>query len=150
MFPSGTIQSGLSNVAISQGTTTIQFPSLGAMSPGRRVPAPDTARAHASTFGFAYANDIARASMSARIPTDFTTGSVIVREKLRAPNSTAPEVLVVMLKRESGFNQKANDWEFLTISGDLKKVVQREREGKCLACHGSEAKNDFVFRYPAP
>ena len=148
MFPSGTVQSGLSNVAISQGTTTLQFPSLGAMSPGRRAPVTDTAPAHASTFGFAYANDIARAPMSARIPIDFTTGSIIVREKLRAPESAAPEVLVVMLKRESGFNQKANDWEFLTISGDLKKIVEREKEGKCLQCHASEAKNDFVFRYP--
>ncbi len=150
IFPSGTVQSGLSGVAISQGTTTIRFPSLGAMSPGRRVPVPDTDLAHSSTFGFAYANNIARASMSARIPTDFTTGSIIVREKLRVPDSTLPEALVVMLKRESGFNQKANDWEFLTISSDLKKIVQREKEGKCLACHGSEAKNDFVFRYPAP
>lgn len=150
MFPSGTVQSGLSNVATSQGNTTIHFPSLGAMSPERRAPAPDTDPVHASSFGFAYANDIARASMSARIPTDFTTGSIIVREKLRAPDSTAPEALVMMLKRENGFNEKANDWEFLTISGDLKKIVKREKEGECLACHRSEAKNDFVFRYPAP
>ena len=73
----------------------------------------------------------------------------MVREKLKAPNSATPEVLVAMAKRENGFNSKANDWEFLTISGDLKKIVKREKEGKCLQCHASEAKNDFVFRYPA-
>lgn len=53
-----------------------------------------------------------------------------------------------MVKREKGFNSKANDWEFLTVTGDLKKIEKREKEGKCQQCHASEAKNDFVFRYP--
>jgi Cytochrome P460 len=59
-------------------------------------------------------------------------------------------VLVVMVKRERGFNPKANDWEFLTVSGDLKKIEKREKEGKCRDCHASETSNDFVFRYTAP
>ena len=80
----------------------------------------------------------------------FPTGSIIVREKLLTPTAASPDVLVVMVKREKGFNPKANDWEFLTVSGDLKKIDKREKEGKCQQCHASEAKNDFVFRYPAP
>lgn len=57
-----------------------------------------------------------------------------------------PQILVVMLKREKGFNPKANDWEFLTVSGDGKRIEKRRKEGACLACHKSKAKNDFVFR----
>ena len=80
----------------------------------------------------------------------FPEGSIIVREKLSSPAATSPEILVVMIKREKNFNPRANDWEFLTINGDVKKIVKREKEGKCQQCHASEAKHDFIFRYPAP
>jgi hypothetical protein len=146
MFPGGTLQSGLSRIAISQGTTRIRFPAPGAVSPSR--PKVDTT--HTSTFGVAYVNDIARASISSEKSPKFPTGSILVREKLLTLNATSPAVLVVMIKREKGFNPKANDWEFLTVSGDLKKIEKREKEGKCQQCHASEAKNDFVFRYPGP
>jgi hypothetical protein len=149
MFPSGTVQSGLENVPITQGRTTLQFPWPGAMTPDPAKRS-QTNTAHANSFGFAYANEIASAFMTSKQATIFATGSIIVREKLRDSTSARPEVLVVMLKRESRFNPRANDWEFLTISGDMQKIVKREKEGKCLQCHASEAKNDFVFRYPAP
>jgi len=148
MFPSGTIQSGLENLIVGPGNTTIQFPYPGAMTPDRPKRS-KTDEEHASTFGFAYANDLAREFLLSKRDGRLPIGSIIVREKLRARDSTTAEVLVVMFKQKSGFNQKANDWEFLTISGDLKKIVEREKEGKCLQCHASEAKNDFVFRYPA-
>ena len=61
-----------------------------------------------------------------------------------------PELLAVMLKREKGFNPKANDWEFLTVSGDAKAIVKREKTGECQQCHSSQAKNDFVFRTYLP
>ncbi len=109
----------------------------------------DADEAHSSTFGFAYANDLAREFLVSKRGARLPVGSIVVRERLRAPDSKTADALVVMLKRESGFNQKANDWEFLTISGDLKKIVKREKEGECLQCHAAEAKNDFVFRYPA-
>jgi hypothetical protein len=83
-------------------------------------------------------------------PVKFPAGSILVREKLLTPTAASPDVLVVMVKREKGFNPKANDWEFLTVSGDVKKIDKREKEGKCQQCHASEAKNDFVFRYPVP
>ena len=80
----------------------------------------------------------------------FPSGSILVREKLSAPSPASPDVLVVMVKREKDFNPRANDWEFLTVSGDMKKIEKREKEGKCQQCHASEAKHDFVFRYPSP
>lgn len=88
--------------------------------------------------------------MLSKGPASFPAGSILVREKLLTPTAPSPEVLVVMVKRGKGFNPKANDWEFLTVSGDLKKIEKREKEGKCRACHALEASNDFVFRYPAP
>lgn len=146
MFPRGTVQSGLASIATSQGTIRIRFPSPGEVSPSR----PKVDVTHTSTFGVAYVNDIARGSMLSKESASFLTGSLLVREKLLTPTATSPDVLVVMVKREKGFNPNASDWEFLTVSGDLKKIEKREKEGKCQACHASEAKNDFVFRYPAP
>ncbi len=151
MFPLGTVQpSSLPTIAVSQGTTKIRFPAPGEISPSRPAPARATDVTHTNTFGFAYANEIARESMFSKGPSKFPTGSIIVREKLLTPSPSNAEILVVMVKREKGFNPKANDWEFLTVTGDMKKIEKREQEGKCQKCHASEAKNDFVFRYPAP
>ena len=150
MFPQETLRSGLPRIATSQGTTRIWFPPLGATS-SSSAPSRKRGVTHTkTTFGFAYVNDIARESMFSKKSAKFPVGSIVVREKLLTPTAPSPNVLVVMVKREKGFNPKANDWEFLTVSGDLKKIENREKEGKCQACHTSEAKNDFVFRYPAP
>jgi hypothetical protein len=146
MFPDATLQSGLPNIVTSQASTRIRFPAPGTISPTRAKPD----KTHTSTFGVAYGNDIARRAILSTGTLRFPTGSILVREKLLTPTAANPSVLVVMIKREKGFNPKANDWEFLTVSGDLRKIENREKEGKCRACHASEAKNDFVFRYPAP
>jgi hypothetical protein len=148
MFPQGTVQSGLPGIATSQATTKIRFPAPGEVSPSHPSSAANVT--HASTYGVAYANDVARGPMLSKEPASFSTGSILVREKLLTATAASPDVLVVMVKREKGFNPKANDWEFLTVSGDMKKIEKREKEGKCRQCHASEASNDFVFRYPAP
>jgi len=69
---------------------------------------------------------------------------MIVREKLLALNAK-PDRLVVMIKREQVFNPRANGWEFLTVSGDGTRVLQRDKNGQCLKCHMSASNNDFVF-----
>lgn len=74
----------------------------------------------------------------------FPVGSTIVREKLLRPNAS-PELLAVMIKRDSGSNPKGGDWEFLILTGDAAKVKSREKTGGCLECH-SRSENDFVFR----
>lgn len=102
------------------------------------------------TFGFAYANELARGTMLTREYARFPIGSVLVREKLLTPEASKPEVLVVMIKREPGFNRKANDWEFMTVSGDLKRIEAREKQGKCQKCHKSQAWHDYIWRYPVP
>jgi hypothetical protein len=150
MFPHGTVRSGLPRIATSQGTTRIWFPAPGAVSSSSSSTRKSDVSHTLTTFGFAYVNDTARESMFSKKTAKFPTGSILVREKLLTPTAPGPDVLVVMIKREKGFNPKANDWEFLTVSGDTKKIEKREKEGKCRACHASEASNDFVFRYGAP
>lgn len=133
---------GLANIAVGGGDTRITFPRPGAMTPAQtRSPKGDGA--HLTTLGVVYANDIGGPGFR-RQPFAFPVGSIIVRERLLTESGN-PDLLVVMVKREKNFNRKANDWEFLTVSGDLTKLVKREKEGKCLACHVQAAQTDFVF-----
>jgi len=98
---------------------------------------------HETSYGLAYVNEIGRSGFTGK-PLAFPTGTMIVREKLPALNAN-PDRLVVMIKRERDFNPAANGWEFLNVSGDGTKVLQREKNGQCLKCHLSAANNDFVF-----
>jgi hypothetical protein len=100
----------------------------------------------ANTFGVIYVNELARHALLEEKKPQFPVGSVIVREKLLRENDTAPQVLVVMVKRERGFNRKANDWEFLLLDGSLSKITHREKTGSCRDCHKQEKDSDYVFR----
>ncbi len=104
----------------------------------------------ASTYCVVYVNDLARSPMFSKAAANFPPDSIIVREKLSSPSSTTPDLLAVMIKRAKGFNPRANDWEFLVITGDGKKIERREKTGACQECHASQSGNDFVFREPAP
>lgn len=99
---------------------------------------------HQSIFGAVYLNDIARATLSQSRPLIYPEGAVIVREKLET-EAGSPELLTAMIKRQKGFNPAANDWEFLLISGDAKKIKKREKAGNCQSCHASVSAKDFVF-----
>ena len=130
---------GLPNVITTGNTTKLRFP--------RFDPPPTRSRKddgkHVTTLGFGYVNEIGRGGFK-REPFSFPVGTVIVRER-RLWASLDPDRLVVMIKREKRFNRKANGWEFLTVTGDGTKLLEREKDGKCLKCHASAAQNDFVF-----
>jgi hypothetical protein len=141
-FPQDTVLDGLSNVATSGPRTRLQLPQ-----PGTTTPAPERSKqkgeGHVTALGFAYANAAARDGFQLQ-PFVFPVGSIIVRERLLGASST-PDQLVVMIKHEPDFNRKAGGWEFVAVSGDMKKIVKREKDGKCLECHATAANNDFVF-----
>ncbi len=99
---------------------------------------------HQTSFGAVYLNDIARTTLTQSKPLIYREGAVIVREKL-ATEAGSPELLTAMIKRKKGFNPKANDWEFLVISGDATKITKREKTGDCQSCHNSASAKDFVF-----
>lgn len=131
------------------GTNKPSLPDSRALSALHLAPAKD-AEHSASTYGVVYVNELGRASMFGKAAPNLPPGSMIVREKLSSSSATKPDLLAVMIKRAKGFNPLANDWESLTVSGDLKRIEKREKEGKCQQCHALESRNDFVFRYPAP
>jgi hypothetical protein len=89
-------------------------------------------------------NYVAQTALTQNKPLIYREGAVIVREKLETVASS-PELLTAMIKRKKGFNPEANDWEFLVISGDAKKITKREKTGSCLGCHKSVSEKDFVF-----
>ena len=80
----------------------------------------------------------------------FPAGSIIVREKLTGSETASPDMLAVMIKRPKGFNRKSNDWDFLVVSGDGKKIDRRVKSAECIKCHKSRSQDDFVVRPPAP
>ena len=142
MFPQGTVMDALPKLATAGPTTRIHVSR-----PGEIDPEPDrngkNKPTHATTLGFAYVNEIGRKAFTQK-PFIFPVGSMIVRETLLVRDAS-PDRLVVMIKHERSFNRKANGWEFLTVNGDATKVLKRQRGGKCLECHITAAKNDFVF-----
>ena len=95
------------------------------------------------TYGVVYANDIALEGLNAKPRSKLREGAIIVREKLPQPESKTPELLAVMIKRETGFNPKANDWEFLVLDGAATKIKKREKRGACFECHKTQ--RDLVF-----
>lgn len=129
---------GLPNIITTQPSTRIYFPRDSAPSRRRK----DDGK-HETSLGFGYVNEIGRNGFQ-RKPFSFPVGTVIVRERLWYASGN-PDRLVVMIKREQSFNRKANGWEFLTASGDGKEILKREKDGKCLKCHASAARDDFVF-----
>jgi hypothetical protein len=96
-------------------------------------------------LGAVYVNELAAQVIAAGKSGKFPVGSIIVREKLAKADEKGPELVVVMIKREPGFNPAGGDWLFLTADGTLAKIRERQKKGSCLACHKSERDNDFVF-----
>jgi len=81
---------------------------------------------HRNKFITVYVNDIGRhAMMEEKVPR-FPQGSVIVKEKLPSKDSSAPELLTVMIKREPGYNP---EWRLgIRRSRWLRKVSSCSRK----------------------
>ena len=105
---------------------------------------------HLHKFITVYVNEIGRrAMMEERVP-NFPQGSVIVKEKLAAQDSTTPELLTVMIKRERGFNPQSGDWEYMVVNGDGTQVQARGRLANCQACHLMNKETDYINRSYLP
>lgn len=138
---------GLPNVVTTGSSTSIHFPRPGQIDP-RSAPSEKQDPNHAISLGIAYVNDVGSKGFQ-RKPFTFPVGTMLVRETL-LPSSDKPERLVVMIKHEKNFNQRANGWEFLTVNGEGTRILKRETSGKCLDCHVSGMENDFVFPEEKP
>ena len=88
--------------------------------------------------------------MMSQMKPNFPEGSIIVKEKLLTRDSTSPELLTVMVKREKGFNQESGDWEYMVVDGEQTKVEGRGKLANCQSCHVLQSETDYVFRSYLP
>ena len=105
---------------------------------------------HKDKFITVYVNELGTKAMMHEKKPQFPKGSVIVKEKLTSRESTSPELLTVMIKREQGYNPGNGDWEYMALDGDGKEVRARGRLEKCQACHQRAAYGDYVHRNYLP
>lgn len=87
-----------------------------------------------------YVNAAARralASGAASMP----SGAIIVKENYTADSSLA--AITVMYKR-AGYDRENSDWFWLKRLADGTVEVSGRGQG-CIACHGGQASNDYIF-----
>jgi hypothetical protein len=113
--------------------------------PGRQEPSP-----HLHKYVSVFVNPVGREQMMTRREPQFPVGSVIVKEKLGKLDSTMPEVLTAMIKREPGYNPDNGDWEYLVLNGTAATIVERGKLTRCSGCHSSYQRTDFVTRTYLP
>jgi hypothetical protein len=105
---------------------------------------------HRDKFITVYVNDVGRhAMMQERVPR-FPQGSVIVKEKLPSKDSSAPELLTVMTKREPGYDPENGDWEYIALDGTGESVQARGKLERCQGCHMMVKATDYVSRNYLP
>ena len=105
---------------------------------------------HRDKFITVYVNDIGRhAMMQEKVPR-FPQGSVIVKEKLPSQDSSTPELLTAMTKREPGYDPQNGDWEYMALDGTGKSVQARGKLESCQACHMMVKATDYVSRNYLP
>lgn len=110
----------------------------------------ETGNPHRDKFITVYVNELGTKAMMHERNPRFPMGSVIVKEKLPAKDSSSPELLTVMIKREAGYNPANGDWEYMALDGNGKEVRARGRLEKCQGCHQMAKHGDYVYRNYLP
>jgi len=105
---------------------------------------------HRDKFVVVYVNDIGKTAMMEQKLPVFPEGSVIVKEKLTTKDSTSPELLTVMRKREPGYDPRNGNWEYTVFDGQGQTVRASGKLEKCQACHLSEKATDYITRNYLP
>jgi hypothetical protein len=90
-----------------------------------------------------------KALMEQKLPR-FPEGSVIIKEKLTAEDSTKPELMTIMRKREKGYNPTHGDWEYLVTDGAGKQIQAAGKLDNCQKCHIQWKAGDYVSRRYLP
>ena len=101
---------------------------------------------HLDKFVVVFVNEIGRAAMLEQRTPKFPQGSIIVKEKLSTKESSAPELLTIMKKREQGYDTDNGDWEYFVFDGAGEVMQANGKLEKCQACHREEKRTDFVMR----
>jgi hypothetical protein len=112
---------------------------------GRQGPSP-----HQDKYISVFVNSLGREEMMTKRSPKFPIGSMIVKEKLRSHDSTKPEMLTAMIKREAGYNPESGDWEYLVLDGAASKIVEQGKLTRCSGCHRPYKFSDFITRTYLP
>ncbi|MBX7223592.1 MAG: cytochrome P460 family protein [Blastocatellia bacterium] len=102
---------------------------------------------HNEKYLTVYVNQTGKHAMLQEVKPHFPLGSVVVKEKLPTAESTTPELLTVMVKREAGFNPECGDWEFFVFDGKGSQVQGRGKIETCQTCHRLQKEEDFLYRW---
>ena len=116
-----------------------------AMPMGRQVGSP-----HLDKYVSVFVNSVGREQMLTRRSPKYPIGSMIVKEKLGSADSTKPELLTAMIKRDPGFNPENGDWEYLVLDGAASTIVERGKLTRCSGCHTQYQHRDFITRTYLP
>jgi hypothetical protein len=105
---------------------------------------------HKNKYVNIYVNAPGKDEMLTKKNPVFPAGTVVIKEKLPDRESTEPELLTVMIKREKGFNPEVGDWEFATLNGKGTEVTAQGKLQSCQSCHVDYEQNDFITRVYLP
>ncbi len=105
---------------------------------------------HRDKFVTVYVNDAGRRAMLEEKAPRFPVGSLVVKEKLTTRDSSEPELLTAMYKREAGYDPEGGDWEYLVLDGRGQEVRARGKLENCRACHQAYTQTDFISRNYLP
>jgi hypothetical protein len=103
---------------------------------------------HLKKYLFVYVNSTGADAMLHQRQPHFAVGSIIVKEKLAKPDSTTPELVTVMVKREKGYNPDSGDWEYLVDDAAGMRAITTSGLKSCQFCHQEypALASDHVFR----
>ncbi|HEX5874817.1 MAG TPA: cytochrome P460 family protein [Pyrinomonadaceae bacterium] len=105
---------------------------------------------HKDKFITVYVNEIGKETMMEKLEGVYPQGSVIVKEKLARKDSSSPELLTVMIKREHGYNPQYGDWAWMVVDGSGTSVLARGKLTNCQGCHEQYKGGDYVSRKYLP
>ena len=105
---------------------------------------------HLNKWVSVFVNSVGRDAMMTKQRPRFPVGSMIVKEKHGSIDSTKPELLTAMIKRQPGFNPGNGDWEYLLLDGDASKIVEQGKLTRCSGCHLAYKNSDYVTRTYLP
>lgn len=114
------------------------------------LPWRDEASPHLNKYVSVFVNPVGREAMMTKVSPKFPAGTMIVKEKHGSVDSTKPEVLTAMIKREPGYNAESGDWEYLVLDGPAAMIIERGKLPRCMSCHSWFKGTDFVTRTYLP
>ena len=74
-------------------------------------------------------------------------GTVIVKEKHLVASAEKPPVEYgAMIKREPGYDPDHGNWEYMYVTREPEKHIERGRISSCIECHDIAKDQDYLFR----